>query len=702
MKVQQVVAVAWLIAGFRSLATAVAVSGEHQQVFGRPQPDAFTDTATSVDNSTWLHPLAQELIDQSSNLSELIFSNYDASDVETGLSCGQCVNLLRIVKDLSWISTGLAVNSLILACNRANVVDGDVCKGFFQEQGPIIAHVAKASLSVDPGGYSGHLVCASVAGACAYPTPPPFTVGFPKEKPTKIVPSTPSGETFTVLHLSDWHYDPNYQEGAEANCSRPLCCQRRDTDPLKGTIPQNISRPANKWGDYNCDAPFALLESALDAIPKLEPDIAFAMLTGDIPPHNVWSTTKDNVTYQTETFAFEHLHSHFDKTINITVYPVVGNHEAAPTNIFPLNTSIIPDNKLQEWSTQWLYNTLADDWEGWLSSDMLESVRHNSGSYVSQPRDNLLLITLNTNFCYQFNWWLFQNTSQVDPNGMLSWLIGHLQYAEDNGMKVWIQGHIAPGDSNCLHGYSNYYYQIVGRYAPHVIVSQFFGHTHRDEFEVFYEDGIQDASHANAVAFLGPSVTTFLNLNPGLRFYTVDAKTFEIMDTKTYIADMNKVDEWQEEGPNWHLEYSARQAYLPEKHYPKHLPLTPAWWHNVTVLFEQSNRTFDKYMLHRAKSAPTPGGRWHAPGEPDDKDPDNGDDDEDELIIPWTRNHTADEEAYMHLKRQIICQIRAGNSEMRCDYKREDPYKQISATSLAIGREAEKRFCGLGSLFDRR
>jgi sphingomyelin phosphodiesterase len=174
------------------------------------------------------------------------------------------------------------------------------------------------------------------------------------------------------------------------------------------------------------------------------------------------------------------------------------------------------------------------------------------------------------------------------------------------------------------------------------------------------------------------------------------------MDTKTYIADMNKVKEWQEEGPNWHLEYSARQAYIPERNYPEHSPLTPAWWHNVTVLFEQSNRTFDKYMLHRTKSAPTPGGRWHAPGEPDDNDPDNGDDDEDELILPWSRNQTADEEAYMHLKRQIICQIRAGNSEMRCDYKHDDPNKQISATSLAIGREAEKRFCGLGSLFERR
>jgi sphingomyelin phosphodiesterase len=58
-------------------------------------------------------------------------------------------------------------------------------------------------------------------------------------------------------------------------------------------------------------------------------------------------------------------------------------------------------------------------------------------------------------------------------------MIQHLQLAEDQGKRVWIIGHIAPGDNTCLHDYSNYYYQIVERYAPHVIAGQFFGHTHR-------------------------------------------------------------------------------------------------------------------------------------------------------------------------------------------------------------------------------
>jgi sphingomyelin phosphodiesterase len=56
--------------------------------------------------------------------------------------------------------------------------------------------------------------------------------------------------------------------------------------------------------------------------------------------------------------------------------------------------------------------------------------------------------------------------------------VEQLQESEDLGERAWIIGHIAPGDSTCFHDYSNYYHQIVERYAPHVIAGQFYGHTH--------------------------------------------------------------------------------------------------------------------------------------------------------------------------------------------------------------------------------
>lgn len=52
----------------------------------------------------------------------------------------------------------------------------------------------------------------------------------------------------------------------------------------------------------------------------------------------------------------------------------------------------------------------------------------------------------------------------------------------------------------------------LGRYE-NTVAAQFFGHTHVDEFEIFYDE--ETLSRPLAVAFLGPSATTFINLNPG-------------------------------------------------------------------------------------------------------------------------------------------------------------------------------------------
>lgn len=44
-------------------------------------------------------------------------------------------------------------------------------------------------------------------------------------------------------------------------------------------------------------------------------------------------------------------------------------------------------------------------------------------------------------------------------------------------------------------------------------MAQFFGHTHLDEFEMFYDE--ETLSRPVSVAFVAPSVTTYINLNPG-------------------------------------------------------------------------------------------------------------------------------------------------------------------------------------------
>lgn len=76
--------------------------------------------------------------------------------------------------------------------------------------------------------------------------------------------------------------------------------------------------------------------------------------------------------------------------------------------------------------------------------------------------------------------------NSTDPATELQWLIYELQTAEFSGEKVHIIGHIPPGHSDCLKVWSRNYYAIINRYEA-TITAQFFGHTHYDEFEVFYD-----------------------------------------------------------------------------------------------------------------------------------------------------------------------------------------------------------------------
>ena len=63
-------------------------------------------------------------------------------------------------------------------------------------------------------------------------------------------------------------------------------------------------------------------------------------------------------------------------------------------------------------------------------------------------RKGLRLISLNTNFCNNMNFWLLINFE--DPHKHLHWLYNQLLKAEFRKEKVFIIGHIAPGLNDCL------------------------------------------------------------------------------------------------------------------------------------------------------------------------------------------------------------------------------------------------------------
>lgn len=59
----------------------------------------------------------------------------------------------------------------------------------------------------------------------------------------------------------------------------------------------------------------------------------------------------------------------------------------------------------------------------------------------------------------------------------------------------------------------------ISRYEA-TITAQFFGHTHYDEFELFYDE--RNRHRVTNIAYIGPSVTSYYKLNPGYRIYTIE------------------------------------------------------------------------------------------------------------------------------------------------------------------------------------
>lgn len=83
------------------------------------------------------------------------------------------------------------------------------------------------------------------------------------------------------------HIDYEYQEGADNDCGRPLCC-RVDS----GAAPTK-ERSAGKWGDYKCDLNPLTLNSLLGYISdEIKPDVI--LWGGDSIPHNVETLTLDS------------------------------------------------------------------------------------------------------------------------------------------------------------------------------------------------------------------------------------------------------------------------------------------------------------------------------------------------------------------------------------------------------------------------
>lgn len=377
-----------------------------------------------------------------------------------------------------------------------------------------------------------------------------------------------SSKPFRVIHISDSHIDVEYESGSLAVCDEPLCCKPSstfDTNPqtlddmfltsLDSKLQSSlaITSKAGHWGSYgHCDIPMRTFESLLKKLNEtlsVSSDIPYIIWSGDVQPHDVWRQNKRK-SIETYRKVFKNI---FHYLPNTRILPTVGNHEMVPVDSFS------PSNLLhiaREDSPNWLYEELSVYWLRWLPNDTLKTITKD-GFYAVKLRPDLKLISLNTNFCDSKNFWLYINAT--DPGNQLEWLIHELQLSEFASEYVHIVGHIPPGSEDCLVAWSKNYNRIISRFKQ-TVTAQFFGHTHNGEFEIFYD--IEEAIQRNntiwqrpvpiSVAFVAPSTTTFVGLNPGFRIFSIEpARNYMPVNFDTYFMNLTEANENPGKPPKW-------------------------------------------------------------------------------------------------------------------------------------------------------
>ncbi|EJD54425.1 sphingomyelin phosphodiesterase [Auricularia subglabra TFB-10046 SS5] len=522
-------------------------------------------------------------------------------------TCAKCLASLEVAKFLVLAAPELGPTLAVDLCERFQL--SSTCGTTYSRLalGSVITQVVA---NADVGGYDGQMLCQNFLSLCPLPPTSPLDLSgwFAKPKPDPLPPPRrPSGKRVKVLHMSDFHLDPRYANGAEAFCDSGLCCREGS---VNSSSTQTPVLPAPRFGAFHCDTPFALALAAVQAIPVLaqteKEGFAWTVYTGDLVSHDQDNQLSRDYVMYTETVVFDLMKRFIGGG---PVYAALGNHDSY--NQAQDSPHSLGGELGEQFS--WNYDHVASLWahQRWLPSAAVGAARAHYGAYSVKRADGLRIITLNTDFWYKANYFNYINLMAADPSGMLRFLTDELQEAEDQGDRVWIVGHVLTGwdGSNPLENPTNLFYQIVDRFSPHVIANIFFGHTHEDQFSIFYANNatVQSAGTAQSVAWIGPSLTPLTGLNSGFRVYEVDTGTFDIMDAHTWTSNVSAyqaLDAQLEHGPTFTYEYSTRAAYGGSiAGWGSDDPLNATWWHRVTEAMEADPTLVQLFTTFQGKSS---------------------------------------------------------------------------------------------------
>ncbi|KAL4235939.1 hypothetical protein ACF0H5_004328 [Mactra antiquata] len=348
----------------------------------------------------------------------------------------------------------------------------------------------------------------------------------------------------------------------------------------QGNTSDNVN--IGNYGNYLCDAPWQLITSAIQAMYKIHPEPDFIVWTGDSVPHVDNKDLDVDKVYTLIGNVTDELRTVFP---NITIYPVLGNHDPYPANMMPYDVE----------GTKY-YKGILDN-SGW--TDILghnESHQfHNGGYYSSHISEKIKLLGLNTNLYYDQD---KLTKDLADPADQFNWMEEQLKSARRKDEKVYIIAHVPPGkfelveDMAWFYGsYNRKYLEILETYAD-VIEAQLYGHEHTDSFRIQF-DG---QGKPIGIMLLSPAVTPWKSTlpgvganNPAIRLFQYDPQSGALKKYVQYFLNLTKAN-IDSDPTKWEKEYDTSDVYAVDN-------LRPAAMHEVLKGFnKKENEAFKHYL----------------------------------------------------------------------------------------------------------
>lgn len=355
-----------------------------------------------------------------------------------------------------------------------------------------------------------------------------------------------SVECGAFWQVTDLHVDEKYS----AQASVETACHSDES----------MDRQEAWFGRNRCGLPWRTVQSAINFMAQEQSQPDFIVWTGDTAPY--WRYPDWSHVFPKLERALNMLKVKFPQT---PIYPAIGNHDAFPSDQFPI------DN--ETFYAEYLYRS---GWNKTLSEASQRTFKRG-GYYMEQPVAGLKVIVLNTNLYYPKNKLFEFSDFFSDPTGQLFWLENILDQLEKDepDTKILIVAHISPGfphwnsDQTGIEGQVNdRLLQILSSKSQQLDMrlGHVFGHEHLDTFKVAssYEKSINKP----IAFFISPAVypgSGHILINPGVRLYTYNAGTLQ--DYAQYNFDLQLANELHRTDTDviatdfWKLSYRASKLY---------------------------------------------------------------------------------------------------------------------------------------------